>query len=343
MLQQLEYWPEDLYECETADLFRVLGGPSLIHVPGRREPALFVSVLLHGNESSGWLALRRLMEKYRGAVLPRSLSVLVGNVLAARDGLRCCPGQADYNRVWLAGTTPEHRMAAKVLEEMRRRGVFAGIDVHNNTGINPHYVCVNRLENSFFQLATLFSRTVVYFTKPEGVQTSAFAEFCPAVTLECGQPGEERGIAHAQEYLEACLHLAEIPRHPISRHDIDLYHTVAIVKLPDDVSIGFGKEAADFQLDADLDRLNFTELPEGTFLGRIRDGCEARLVVADISGREVGENYLDYRQGEIRTKVKLMPSMLTRNLSVIRQDCLGYFMERIEFEKPYCHPGEQEE
>jgi len=329
MLQQMEKWPEGLHECEAADLFRILGGPSLIHVAGRREPALFVSVLLHGNETSGWSAVRNLMKKYRGETLPRSLSMLVGNVLAAAEGMRYLEGQADYNRVWLAGTTVEHAMAAQALEEMRRRGVFASVDIHNNTGVNPHYACVNRLDNRFFQLAALFSRTVVYFTKPEGVQTAAFAELCPAVTLECGQPGEARGIAHAQEYIEACLHLAEIPQHPISRHDIDLYHTVAIVKVPDYASVGFGKEAADFQFNADLDRLNFTELPIGTSLGRMRDGCEARLVVADVSGREVGEAYLDYQGGEIRTKVRLMPSMLTRNLPVIRQDCLGYFMERI--------------
>ena len=34
----------------------------------------------------------------------------------------------------------------------------------------------------------------------------AFADLCPAVTLECGRPGEIGGEQHALDYLETCLH-----------------------------------------------------------------------------------------------------------------------------------------
>ena len=53
--------------------------------------------------------------------------------------------------------------------------MFASIDIHNNTGLNPHYGCVNRLDPPFLHLATLFSRIVVYFKRPLGVQSAAFA------------------------------------------------------------------------------------------------------------------------------------------------------------------------
>jgi hypothetical protein len=83
---------------------------------------------------------------------------------------------------------------------MIRRGVFASIDVHNNTGLNPHYACVNRLDKEFLWLASLFGRLVIYFTHPKGTQTAAFAPFCPAVTLECGKPEHPYGVEHAFEY-----------------------------------------------------------------------------------------------------------------------------------------------
>ncbi len=179
-----------------------LDGPTLIHLPGQREPALFVSVLMHGNETVGWEAMRLLLRRYQdqGRELPRALSLFIGNVAAAAVGMRHLPDQADYNRIW-PGTelppTPEHAIMAEVVQRMQQRGLFASIDLHNNTGANPHYACVNVIDNRFLHLATLFSRTVVYFIRPRGVQSQAMARLCPAVTLECGKVHDQLGVTHA--------------------------------------------------------------------------------------------------------------------------------------------------
>lgn len=326
----LENIPKGFLEISSLELHRLLPCPSLIHLRGRREPPLFVSVLLHGNETTGFLAVQELLKKYSDTLLPRSLSLFVGNVDAARLGVRRLEGQIDYNRIWIAGTTPEHAMTHEVLEEMRRRGVFASVDVHNNTGLNPHYACINRLDQRFFHFARLFSRVAVYFIRPLGVQTAAFADLCPSVTLECGQVGEKTGLQHAVDYLDACLHLSEIPTHPLPAHDLDLFHTVAIAKIPDFCSLGFDSDLADIRLISQLDHYNFNELKPGTLLGWVSPESGARLVVSDEEGRDIGEKYFDYTHGEIRTRVALMPSMLTLDKAVIRQDCLGYLMERIE-------------
>jgi hypothetical protein len=330
MLQILEGLPSALLSIEAHEVHRILAQPTLIHIAGAREPALFVSVLLHGNEKTGFQAVQQLLQRHEGRTLPRSLSIFFGNVWAAKEGVRRLPDQPDFNRVWMAGTTPEHLMTHRILEHMRERGVFASVDLHNNTGVNPHYACVNRLDHRFFHLAVLFSRVVVHFIRPEGVQTSAFAELCPSVVLECGKTGEKSGVDHSREYLEACLRLADIPDQPISPRDIDLYHTVATVKVPDFCSLGFGDEASDLNLRHNLDHLNFTELPPHTLLGRYRTESEARLVVSDENGRDVGATFFDYLEGEIRTKIPIMPSMFTLDRQVVRQDCLGYLMERIE-------------
>lgn len=329
MLNVLEDIPPGFLEIPVRELYRIVPEPTLLHLKGKRRPALFVSVLLHGNEPVGFLAVQKLLKKYAGQILPRDLTIFVGNVQAAKEGVRRFENQPDFNRVWLPGPAPEHAMTARILEIMRERGVFASVDLHNNTGLNPHYACVNRLDLRFFHLATLFSRTVVYFTRPGGVQTSAFADLCPAVTLECGQVGEERGMDHAAEFLEACLHLYEIPNHPVAENDLNLFHTVATVKVPPEYSIGFGEESADLRMIAELDRLNFTELTPHTLLGWTRHDRSARLQVVDEEGREVGERFFQYGEDEIRTRVSFMPSMFTLNKQIIRQDCLGYLMERV--------------
>ena len=328
MLTILDHLPDGLLEREAHELHEVLNGPTLMHLEGRRREPLMVTILLHGNETTGWLALRTLLRRYSDRILPRSLSVLIGNVKAARSGLRHLDGQPDYNRVWSGDGTQEHAMAREIVSEMRERGVFASVDVHNNTGFNPHYACVNRLDHRHLHLATLFSRTVVYFLKPDTVQSLAMAQHCPAVTLECGQPGQTYGTDHVLTYMDACLNLAELPGHPVAAHDLDLFHTVAVLKVPTDMSFGFEPDASDMWFAMDLDHLNFRELPEGTVLGWVRDTATRCLEAWDEAGNDMSARYFSVRDGEIRTAIPVMPSMLTLDERVIRQDCVGYLMER---------------
>ena len=341
MLQELHALPAGLLGASPRDLEPTLGGPTLIHLPGDRSPSLFVSVLMHGNEPVGWEAVSSLLagrlERFGNLRLPRALSLFIGNVSAAATGVRHLPDQPDYTRIWPGSDlspTPEHRMMRQVVEIMRRRGVFASVDIHNNTGCNPHYGCVNVLDNRHLQLATLFSRTVVYFIRPCGVQSIAMGRLCPAVTLECGKVGEKHGVDHAREYLDACLHLSTLPEHPVASGDIDLFHTVAQVKVPEEVSFSFPPGDADILLNPDLERLNFRELPRGTALGRVDGHNGVRLDVRDEQGRDVTRRYFQIEGGELRLKLPVMPSMLTRDEAVIRQDCLCYIMERYNDQVP---------
>src|SRR3989338_9093680 len=126
MLTQYEALPPGLLDLPAARLGEVLPGPALIHLPGRRQPPLFVSVLLHGNEDTGWLAAQSVLRKYTDAEFPRALSLFIGNVEAARSGLRRLDGQPDYNRVWPGGEespSDESAMMQQVVDAMRARGV----------------------------------------------------------------------------------------------------------------------------------------------------------------------------------------------------------------------------
>ena len=76
MLQEIDYLPEGLLGLEAHQLTGALAGPTLIHLPGRREEPLFVSVLMHGNETVGWEAVRALLARYDGGgALPRNSPV----------------------------------------------------------------------------------------------------------------------------------------------------------------------------------------------------------------------------------------------------------------------------
>jgi len=333
LLQQIDQLPEGLLDISARDLHQVLPNPTLLHLPGKQNNTLFISVMLHGNETTGLFAVQTVLKKYQSKMLPRNLSIFFGNVHAAREGQRRLDGQADYNRIW-PGTEfdacDETSMAQKIVNVMTDRNLFASVDIHNNTGLNPHYGCINRLDPAYQQLATLFARFVVYFTRPKGVQSAAFAELCPAVTLECGRPDQTYGVKHAADFIDSCLNLAELPQTPVHPQDIDLFHTVAQVKIKDHIAFSFKDTDVPLLLDRDLEKMNFFEVPAGTAIGKVNQAEILPLEARDEHGDDVSERFFELRNQELLFKRPTMPSMMTLNERVIQQDCLCYLMERLQ-------------
>lgn len=341
MLNIFDRIPDGLLDLESHQLWQLLDRPTLIHLEGDRQPALFVSILLHGNETTSWLAMRELLRKYQNhdhnqnKKLPRSLSLFIGNIEAARYRQRHLPNQPDYNRIWnkpdsLSKASPEQLIAQKVIAEMRSRGVFASIDIHNNTGRTPHYGCITRLDKHSLQLARLFSKIVVHYTSPKTLQSYAFGGFCPAIVVECGQPDLADGTAHALEYVETCLNLDSFDNLPDSAiADIDLFHNVAIVKVPEEINFSFNNHPSDdITFPNEMDLFNFCELPIGAKFGKAKTE-RAYLSALSEEGEEKGDRYFQIENGEIILKSPVMPLMLTLNADIIRQDCLCYLMERL--------------
>ena len=65
MLSILDHIPDGLLDVEPTGLFRILQGPTLIHLPGLRREPLLVSVLLHGNEDTGLSAAQAVLGRHR--------------------------------------------------------------------------------------------------------------------------------------------------------------------------------------------------------------------------------------------------------------------------------------
>lgn len=333
ILKQADNLPESIFNIPVSQLHSLIPEPTLFHLKGKRPETLFVSVLLHGNEPTGFLAVQKILQKYQNQCLPKNLSLFFGNTQAAQVNQRRLETQPDYNRIWPGTTLAESAetiWAEHICAVMRERGVFASIDVHNNTGLNPHYACITKLDPAFLQLASLFGRLLVYFTHPKGVQSGAFAEFCPAVTLECGRPDQPYGIEHAFQFIDSCLHLHEVPAHPLAPRDVDLFHTVAQVCVAEHVDFSFTDASASLCLDLELERLNFTEIHPGTIFGRFK-GNQMPLIAKDNNGQAITEQFFRLQDGELELTKPGMPAMLTLNEQVIRQDCLCYLMERLRF------------
>ncbi len=334
-LNSFDYLPPGFIDCTAKNLHHVVSGPSLIHLKGKKKSPLFISILQHGNEIVGLYAVQQLLKAYQNTELPRSVSIFVANVDAAREGARRLDHQPDYNRMWIEESEvaqyPEARIMQQVTSVMKEKMPFVSVDLHSNTGLNPHYACINKLDNRFYQLATLFSKTVVYFIRPEGVQSMAFSQFCPSVTLECGHLDDQAGITHAFEYLDSCIQLAEIPDTAINKNKMDLFHTVATVKVPSEFSFSFSDSVEDIYFNPDLETYNFKEVEINAPFAITHPDKNVRLKVYNEAGEDVFNAFFQHENNEIRTRKSMMPSMITLDEKIIRQDCLCYLMERLPF------------
>lgn len=337
-LVELTEWPVGLYDVPAVLIEQVLSQPTLIHLPGIANEPIFVSVLLHGDEDVGLKAIQQVLHGCRGQVLPRALSVFVGNVAAATAGVRFLPHQLDFNRVWphpqQALSHPEHRLMREVVDRMADRRVAASIDLHNNTGLNPYYSCLCSLDPEHMQLATLFGNRAMYFTRPLGVQTAAFSQFCPSITCECGPIGDTGGVQAAATLIERLIALGPgqlrqlLPAVPPT---LELYRTVGTWRILPQATLDFNSRSTSVvYLRPDLDRLNFQCLTVGTELGQVSVGLDDCMEVRDELGRLVTDKFLTCDQdGTVRLNCSVIPSMFTTSQAAIRQDCVGYFLENV--------------
>ena len=322
--------PAGLLDCDATELHDHLGGPTLIHLAGETEPALFVSVLLHGNETSGWEGVCRYLRETSS--LPRSLTLFIGNTKAAKAGMRALPTQPDFNRIWRDAEGEGAALAAAVEAAIADQSFFASIDLHNNTGHNPYYSVVTDLEAHNLGLAYLFSDKAVFVEEPDTVLTRIFTGRCPAVALEVGPVGDLRCAERVYDYVDRCLTLDEVPE---AEPDVfSLFRTRVRVHVHEDVTFCFegddGSEGpAPLVLTGGVEAVNFHELGRGTIFGASRLPVDQVFRVLDVEHRDVTDRYFEHDGEAILLKENVVPAMYTTDPYVVRQDCLCYFMERM--------------
>ena len=326
ILNIISQLPDGFTDLGVRELHKVLGGPTLIHLrSGNSKPPLYLSTLLHGNETSSHSVLNQFLK--RNMPLERDLIIFIGNTLAAEQGVRHLPGQVDFNRIWEIGDLPEHKIAKQVIDYAREFSPYASIDLHNNTGKNPFYACINRLDESFKNLASHFGEHTVYFTEPHNVQSMAFSKVCPAVTIEAGLPGEPEGIKQALDFVETIYKSDEITYNP-AREKQEIYHTIARFKVHPKAEVDFEDSPftdADLSFVSNLDSRNFEVVKKGSRIGHAEN--LDLLLVENNKGEVITDQFLEIEDQKIMLKRTFIPSMFTKDLYVMKEDCLGYLME----------------
>ena len=309
--------PAAIAALEAPELAEALGGPTLFDLRKAGEPPLFVSVLLHGNEPSGWDAVRQL----RDEVERTSVLLFVGNVEAARARLRTLPGRVDFNRVWEGGDggdAPEVAIAEQVVSFAKAAKPRLAIDIHNNTGRNPPYAVLTRTDGPTLATASAFADLALLATQPKGVQTSRFAKFCPSITIEVGMPNEPASTDRTVAFLRGLLS-GQIAATRLG--SFSLFETVARV------TAGAGLTVVPC-----TQRFNFRTAPAGAVLA-----SSGELSAWTSDGSRVDDRFLRVQNGATVLAKPTAIAMYTADVAAAKSDCLCYLLEPREVEPREIH------
>jgi len=321
--------------ASVEEMLARLAGPTVIRVPGvDRTRCRIVVTLLHGNEPSG---LRAMHAWLRGAPRPRVDAVLiVAAVPAARlsplFSQRLLPGGADLNRCFL----PPFRgaggaLAAAILDVIEGARAEALIDLHNNTGHNPPYAIVTRIDPKRLALTALFAERLVLSDLRLGALMEAVEERLPSITVECGRVGDPRADAVARRGIDRFFALERIVPAGASDPLPMILESPLPVRVRTGVRLAVGAGArpdADLTIAENLDRHNFEELAAGTSLGWVGDTAEWPITAVDSTGRDCADELFLMEGGELRARRPWIPIMMTTDPAIAAQDCLFYVVRR---------------
>jgi succinylglutamate desuccinylase len=303
-LDHLDTLPRRIEDIGLRDIRSVFANPTLIHLKGRHPKPMFLSTLLHGNETTSFLVLQRLAHHLRSHQLPRDLMVFVGNVHAAEQSQRFLSWQQDYNRIWDGSALGEEAELAYKVKQfvLDHEPLHACVDIHNNTGTNPFYACINQLGDDHVSLASLFSSTIVYYRTPASALSLAFSEHCPSVTLECGKSGQAGSVDRAFQHLLDVMHMNSFDhKSPTSDHRI--YQTVARLVVDPNVQIGFKGQKAELKFVDEFEELNFSSVPAGYTMAHFT-GTQPPLKVLTESNEDQFEQFFEVSGESLVVKKK---------------------------------------
>jgi len=328
-LKVIETIPDDVLKCEAKDLHRILGGPTIMHIKGTNPKAVFISCLLHGNEVTGFYAIQRLLQSVVNSKPNRDIILFFGNTLAAQTGERHLFNQPDYNRIWEVGDLPENKLAMDVLSYAKEQSLFACLDIHNNSGKNPYYGCVNFTDKNWIQLAGLFSKRIVYFTEPSEVLSNAFSTLCPAVTIEAGLPGKEEGIITVLNYLKTIINLDSFDE-KFDAFSVDVFHTIGRIMVEPTCSVDFEdkkESTSDLSFSPTIDEKNFEIVPKFTHFGYAKNLDSVKAI--NNKDEIITEDIFFLKEGSLQSNRIFIPAMFTKDIFIMKEDCMGYIMEKM--------------
>lgn len=317
---------------DAADFLARLGGPSCLFFTGSDSTRTRVLVtLLHGNEPSGVMALRRfLLAKRQPAV---NLLCIVASVHAAiKEPLfthRMLPGVRDLNRCFRAPFDDEQGSLAKeILDLLRSHGPESVVDMHNTSGSGPSFGVCTHIDRQHDALASLFTRRLIISRIKLGALMEISDTRCPTVTVEVG--GRQDAEAHE-------LAFDGLQRYATSEQvfaaeggddwGLELLDDPVRLELQEGVSLTYAtspQAGYDITLMPDIEHHNFGLVHRDTPLGWVQAAPEKLFRASGASAGRPVSALVRATESTLFPAQTLKLFMITTNATIAQTDCLFY-------------------
>lgn len=308
-----------------------LGGPTCLHFRGRDSSrSRMVVTLLHGNEPSGAIAVRRWVAS--GLTPEVDTRIVVAAVTTALTAPcfshRMLPGVRDLNRCFRPPfDDAPGKLAKSILELIDTTAPEAVIDIHNTSGSGPAFGVCRHLDRQHEALASLFTSRLVVASIDLGALMETSDVQTPTVTIEVG--GREDASSHdlAWEGLHAFLTRKQVLAG--ERHDwgMEILADSIRLEIKPGTRVVYDTQPradADLTLKPDIERLNFGEVTPDTQLGWMQGDPERWFRAVDGQGRCAVSRLVNVREGRLHPAAPMRLFMVTTNPGIALSDCLYY-------------------
>lgn len=231
--------------------------PLDVTVRGPGEPEIVVVGGVHGDETGGIRAVRRLREA--ALDLQRTVAFVLANPAAIDANVRSL--DSDLNRVFPGDPAGdrEERLAAHLCEFIRGRPTLS---LHDTRSRPTPFALVYRTQPGEFDLAATLP--VPYIVDHWGVNEQTITTCGLTVELEVGPQGSDEAAASAEHQTRAFLRgMGALPGEPATANP-EFFHMAAPIPKPPGSSYDVSVE-------------NFEYVPEGTVYASV----DGRDLVAD--------------------------------------------------------------
>ena len=118
----------------------------------------------------------------------------------------------------------------EVVDIVDSQAPFASIDIHNNTGNNPHYACLNRLDDTVSASGEAVQPDRGLFQQAGRGAIGGSGRYLPGGDGRMRSRRRSRGHHNDHAGVHRCgARLSQFPLHPLPETDLDLLRTFAII------------------------------------------------------------------------------------------------------------------
>lgn len=323
LAQDYQHWLEKL-SVPCAIEFRI----------DKELPWRIASVLVHGNEPSGFIAAFEFLKKNLNPVC--NFSIIISSIRAAKwepqFTHRFVPGEYDLNRRF--GVEDAHdtvsELAQHITQYIRSKNPSLIVDFHNTSGDGPPFAVAVKDTEEIQSIASHFTDDMIITHLVVGSLMEQ--EFhCPVITVECGGASQ----THSHEVaLAGLLTLAEqydltsTPR--TSNKTIRRYYHPTRIEAQPGLSLSYGPQInpeVNITLINTIEQYNRGIVPENTLLGWLNRPLEDCLVAVSETNAVNISTIFACEETALYTRVPIKMFMATPRSDLALSDCLFYVVE----------------